>query len=180
MTTPERFDDVMDRLASRVYTLARYTLASADDAEDVTQEVFTRLWEHRATIDLDRVEGWLIRATSNACVDFRRRRAARRAHESAAADRSTSEPAPSARLESAELRDRVTRAIAALDEPFRSILVLREIEGSSYQEIADGLQLSMSQVKVYLHRARARLADHLAPLRDTAAISHPEGAVHVP
>ncbi|QDV39088.1 RNA polymerase sigma factor [Tautonia plasticadhaerens] len=167
----------MERLSSRVYSLARYTLGSAQDAEDVTQEVFIRLWENWAQVDLERVEGWLIRVTSNACVDFRRRSSARpeaggsRAP-TRAIDRCPSAATdPSTAAESSELRSRVADAIARLQEPYRSVLILREIEGLPYAEISQALGMSMPSVKVNLHRARARLTELLGPLGDPPSSS---------
>lgn len=172
MADPLRFNEVLERLGSRVYSLARYALGSPQDAEDVTQEVFIRLWENWAHVDPERVEGWLIRVTSNACVDFRRRRTARpearssRAPIRALDDCPGAATDPSTAAESSELRSRVADAIARLREPFRSILILREIEGLSYDEISKSLNISMSSVKINLHRARGRLTELLRPLSD--------------
>jgi RNA polymerase sigma-70 factor (ECF subfamily) len=162
----------MERLSSRVYSLARYSLGSAQDAEDITQEVFIRLWENWDRVDPERVEGWLIRVTSNACVDFRRKRSARpeagtpRVPTLAIDGCPSPESEPSAAAESTELRSRVADAIARLQEPYRSLLILREIEGRSYSEISQALGMSMPSVKVNLHRARARLTELLRPLGD--------------
>ena len=160
-----RFDEVMERHSHRVYTLARYALGSQQDAEDVAQEVFTRLWESWATIDLERVEGWLIRVTSHTCIDVRRRRSTRqKAIEllgRSVDDGAGTESDPSAAVESAELRACVVAAISRLPEPFRAIVILREIEGLSYNAIAEALELPMASVKVTLYRARARLGELL-------------------
>jgi RNA polymerase sigma-70 factor (ECF subfamily) len=172
MADPIRFDQVMVRLSSRVYSLARYSLGSSQDAEDVTQDVFIRLWENWARVDLERVKSWLIRVTINACVDFRRRRAARpearrsRGPGPALDDCTSGATDPSSAAESSELRSRVAEAIAGLREPYRSILILREIEGLSYGDISETLNIPMSSVKVNLHRARARLTERLRPLGD--------------
>jgi RNA polymerase sigma-70 factor (ECF subfamily) len=61
--------------------------------------------------------------------------------------------------ESNEIRDRIELALDHLDEPYRSIVVLREIEGLAYSEIADALDLPLNTLKVYLHRARKQLRD---------------------
>jgi RNA polymerase sigma-70 factor (ECF subfamily) len=185
MASLHRFDQVMERYSHRVYTLARYALGSAQDAEDVVQDVFTRLWENWSAIEVDRVEGWLIRVTSHACVDFRRKRSTRRraidshARIRAVGGSPTIGTDPSEAVESAELQTRVGEAIARLQEPYRAVLILREIEGLSYLEIADALELSMSCVKVTLHRARAQLTEMLVPLNlepISAAPHHREDA----
>ncbi|MFM7646816.1 MAG: RNA polymerase sigma factor [Cyanobium sp.] len=180
MNHADHFHNVMQRLSPRVYTLARYALANASDAEDLTQDVFTRLWRHWSSIDPDRVEGWLVRATANACVDFKRRRSTRLARESA------TPAAPPARdpadpLLASETQALVARAIAQLPEPARSLIILREIEGCSYEEVARLLDIPPARVGVALHRARARLATLLPPSLNTSteSTSPREGALHV-
>jgi RNA polymerase sigma-70 factor (ECF subfamily) len=71
-------------------------------------------------------------------------------------------------MQGAEQRDtgrQLKAAIAALSEPYRSLVVLRDIQEHSYAEVAGALDLNMTQVKVYLHRARKQLREQLAPLR---------------
>jgi RNA polymerase sigma-70 factor (ECF subfamily) len=170
MSTLNRFDQVMERHSHRVYTLARYALGSPHDAEDVVQEVFTRLWENWNQIDIDRVEGWLIRVTSNACVDFCRRRSARKETKGSIALRRALDESPSAgtdpstSVESSEMQLHVAAAIARLKDPYRAVLILREIEGLSYLEIGAALDIPMPSVKVTLHRARAKLTELLRPM----------------
>jgi RNA polymerase sigma-70 factor (ECF subfamily) len=57
------------------------------------------------------------------------------------------------------------RPLAALQEPYRSLVVLRDVQQNSYQEVADALELNLTQVKVYLHRARKQLRERLAEVR---------------
>ena len=66
---------------------------------------------------------------------------------------------PSVDYESAELKERLRRYICELDEPFRSLIVLRDIQQASYRDVRAITGLSESQVKVYLHRARKRLRE---------------------
>ena len=58
-----------------------------------------------------------------------------------------------------ELREHLESAVAALDEPYRSIVVMREIQGFAYEEIAEALELPLGTIKAYLHRARRRLRE---------------------
>ncbi|HVT18933.1 MAG TPA: sigma-70 family RNA polymerase sigma factor [Thermoanaerobaculia bacterium] len=68
------FEAAVRRHQRRVYTFARYLLASREEAEDVTQEVLLRLWRHGESLDPEMLTGWLLRVTRNACFDLLRRR----------------------------------------------------------------------------------------------------------
>ena len=173
MVTDQRFASVVDEHRHRIYTLAYYSLRRREDAEDVTQEVFVRLWSHWDELDPDHVEGWLIRVTSNACVDLVRKRRNRRELAGAEATEEMVNSAigrvadPSAPLQSAETQAEVQDALARLKEPYRSIVILREIQGLSYERIGAALDLPLNTVKVYLHRGRKMLADRLRPVDET-------------
>ncbi len=151
----------------RIYTFALHSLRSREDAEDVTQEVLIRLWRHRDTIDPERVRAWVMRVTRNLVIDSSRRSRMRStlfadgtdaeiAAESVAVATSRDDGA-----ERRELRSALESAVADLEEPYRSIVVMREIQDCSYQEIADALEMPLGTVKVYLHRARHRLRDRV-------------------
>lgn len=169
MTTSQDIRRVIDQQCHRVYTLAYYTLGSHQDAEDATQEVLTRFWRHATRVDPERVEGWLMRVTTNVCRDQIRRRVSRRedvateATEHVLGSLPSGEPGPSELAERVETTGEIERELAGLDEPYRSLLILREVQGLSYQAIAGALEMSLSSVRVYLHRGRKRLAKRLAP-----------------
>lgn len=149
----------------RVYAFALRLTGCREDAADVTQEVLVRLWRHGDRVEEDRRTAWTLRVTRNAAYDLLRRRQTRASYtvtnndlpDAAPADG----PASDALADAADVRRRLERALAALDEPYRSIVVLREVEDLSYQDIADALDLPLNTLKVYLHRARRRLRDAL-------------------
>jgi RNA polymerase sigma-70 factor (ECF subfamily) len=152
----------VDEYQDQAWTLARYILKDASEAEDATQEAFVKLWNNRNAIDRDRVKPWLMRVTRNHCLDrLRRRRPETEFVEYQAADHR----GPMHNMEQTELGGFLKGAIAALKEPYRSLVVLRDIEQHSYEEVAGVTDLSLSQVKVYLHRARKQLREQLAELR---------------
>jgi RNA polymerase sigma-70 factor (ECF subfamily) len=126
----------VDEYQDQAWTLARYILKDSAEAQDATQEAFVKLWNNRNAIDRDRVKPWLMRVTRNA--------------------RNT---------EQGELGMILKKAIGALKEPYRSLVVLRDIEQHSYEEVAGVTELSLSQVKVYLHRARKQLREQLVEVR---------------
>jgi len=151
----------------RIYTFALHALRCHEDAEDVTQEVLIRLWRHRETVDPARMHAWVMRVTRNLVIDCSRRR---RMRASVFADGTDIESvagvveADAPRADSAErgeLRGVLEAAVADLEEPYRSIVIMREIQDRSYNEIAEAMEMPLGTVKVYLHRARRRLRERV-------------------
>ncbi len=147
----------------QAWSLARYLLKDAAEAEDVVQESFVKLWHHGDDLDPAKVKAWLMKVVRNGCMDrLRRRKPTEEFTEATAGD-----PRPDAYegAEQMELGHWLRRAIAGLGEPYRSLVVLRDVHEHSYEEVAGALELSLSQVKVYLHRARKKLREQLAEVR---------------
>ncbi|MCZ6643988.1 MAG: sigma-70 family RNA polymerase sigma factor, partial [Gammaproteobacteria bacterium] len=150
-----KFQQWVKRYQNDAWSLARYLLNDASDAEDATQEAFIKLWNQRDTINLERIKPWLLKVTRNICLDKLR-------HRRLAPDLQTNEVrGPVADAERDELSRWLKSAIADLEEPFRSLVVLRDVQQHSYEEVARITELNLSQVKVYLHRARKRLREQL-------------------
>ena len=149
----------------RIYAFALRLTGCRDDAADVTQEVLVRLWRHGDTIEEAQRTAWTLRVTRNAAYDLLRRRQTRAAYTVNSNDFADAAPdedhGPDTFTEAADLRAHLNHALARLDEPYKSILILREIDDLPYQEIADTLDLPLNTLKVYLHRARRRLRDAL-------------------
>jgi RNA polymerase sigma-70 factor (ECF subfamily) len=147
----------------QAWTLARYLLKDASEAEDACQEAFVKLWRHRDSIDPDKIRPWLMRVTRNGCLDrLRRRHPAEEFQDWQQADPG---PGPMQGVHHRELGERLKSTIHGLSEPYRSLVVLRDIHQHSYEELAAVLELSLPQVKVYLHRARKQLREQLAEVR---------------
>ena len=160
------FDAVVDRCQRSVYTYARYFLNDRESAEDVTQEVFLKLWNHWHSIDFERVDAWLMRVTRNACYDALRLRRTAGKHVTLVADaaleaQADRQPGPAEHAEASDVRRLFRQAIDQLSEPLRSVLVLREVLGYKYEEMAEALEIPLNTVRVYLHRGRKRLREQL-------------------
>jgi RNA polymerase sigma-70 factor (ECF subfamily) len=165
----QAFEDLVDRCQRQVFTYASYLLPRPEDAEDVTQEAFLKLWHHWPEIDRERAAAWLMRVTRNLCFDRLRHVKVVREHVSdsgADALERTADlrPSPALRAEGAELRGRLEEALRALGEPMRSVVVMREVQGFKYREIAEILELPLNTVRVYLHRGRRRIRARLRAL----------------
>lgn len=152
----------MDHHRQRIYSFARYSLRSVDDAEDVTQDVFIKLWQHWRKIDHGKLGAWLMRVAHNAVVDHVRKQRFNRDHVDQFADveQESTELDASMEVDQEMLDQRIQQVIQQLDDPFRSIIILRDIQGQSYADIQETLNMNESQVKVYLHRGRRKLREN--------------------
>ncbi|MCB1670184.1 MAG: sigma-70 family RNA polymerase sigma factor [Gammaproteobacteria bacterium] len=170
-----QYKQAISQYRQRVFSFAYYSLRAREDAEDITQDVFIRLWQHWQKIDHDRIGAWLMRVAHNSVVDHLRRNR----HEQQRVDLpDTLEEAVAVEdpgLESEQFRGALESAISSLADPHRSIVIMRDIQGLSYQEIEQTLNLSQSQVKVYLHRARRQLRENRS-LRELAIEHNLTGA----
>lgn len=138
-----------------VYQTAAGLLRDHAEAEDVTQETFSQYWQHGA--DAEHTKAWLIRVARNRCLDRLRRRTRIEYREPEQLPEPTEHRDALIDLELEEVTDRLRCAVDALPEPQRSIVLLFSLRGMSGKDCAAALGLSVNQVKVYLHRARARL-----------------------
>ena len=166
------FERAARRWQRRIFTFAAYTLGNVVEAEEVTQDVLLRLWRHPEMLGADRLESWLLRVTRNLCIDrFRSLRSQERVfeHRSSADDAETHVdrgPTPERAAAAAQLRRNIAVALSRLPEPQRSVVILREVHGLSYDDIADAVQISPANVKVSLHRGRRRLRERLQEVHD--------------
>lgn len=166
----DEFEQQVRQYQDRIYGFACYFLKDDTAAKDVTQDVFIKYWENYDDIDQDRAMGWLLRVTRNACIDVLRKRKTRRKSvtvDSENLDRAESpQPSPHAETEASDFDDHLNRALDEVDEPYRSVVVLREIQNMKYKEIAETLDMPMNTVKVYIHRGRKKLRKQLAEVLD--------------
>jgi len=162
-----RFRDAALPYLDDVYTLARYLLRDADAAEDAVQECYLRALKHFDSFRGPAIRPWLLAILRNVCrAEFARRADAPAAVEDIPDDRADAAPLwhePQDTPETQLLRrwDAATirRLVAALAEPFRETLVLREIHNLSYREIAGIVDAPVGTVMSRLARARAMLRD---------------------
>ncbi len=147
----------------RLYGLAVQLLDNPGEAEEVVQDALIKLWHNLAELEAERITPWLLTVTRNGCLDVLRRRRfqalplAAGAEEFIAAD--INDPEQTAEL--SDRQQRLMQAVGNLNEPFRSLILLRDIQGHSYDDVGKTLKLKPSQVKVYLHRARRKLRERL-------------------
>jgi len=154
------FEELVIAYQHRVFGVALRMLGNRAEAEEIAQETFLRA--HRALPEFRgdaRLHTWLYAIASRLCLN-RLASADRRlvrADDEALAAASADEPSAAARMERAELDAAVREAIAALPEERRIVVVLRDLEGLSYEEIGEVLELEPGTVRSRLHRARLDL-----------------------
>lgn len=161
------FRKLADTYRDKIYSFALYSLRRHEEAEDVTQEVLIKLWQNREGIDPDRMQAWVMRVTRNAVIDNARRRRTRVSvidegtDVELAANYAVTDPGIEEQMQNREFREDLRVALNNLDEPYRTLLVMREIQDLKYNEIVDAMGIPLNTVKVYLHRGRKMLRDAL-------------------
>lgn len=167
----EAFRWLIRRYQSRIYNFARRMLTSADEAEDVTQEVFLKAFKNIRSYDgRAAVSTWLFKIASNLCVDRARRRKRRSeavsldaGPESALLEPTDSTWDPESHAVATDMRAALDVAIASLSEKLRPVLLLHDVEGMDYKQIADSLGIPLGTVKSRLFLARGHLQAALEP-----------------
>ncbi len=163
----EAFAALVEENQTRVYNQAFRILDSREDADDIAQEVFIKAW---TSLDTFREESsfstWLYRMTANLCTDWIRHRSRRRNAMPVCSlddeDAHIPEPPdltqdPQLRLEQAETGRAIQRTLAQLPDHYREALMLRELQGMQYQEIADAMGIEVGTVKSRLARGRQQM-----------------------
>ena len=159
------WDEIVRQHADRVYRLAYRLSGNRSDAEDLTQETFVRVFRSLADYTPGTFEGWLHRITTNLFLDMVRRRQKIRFDalgEDASERLATDEPGPERAYEQNNLDPEIQRALDALPADFRAAVVLCDLEGLTYEEIALTLDIKVGTVRSRIHRGRVLLREALA------------------
>lgn len=162
------FDEIVDRYERRLYAVALRMCGDVETARDVTQEVFiTALRSLKSFRGEARVSTWLHRVAVNASLDRLRRRQRRpELPLEQGGERAGASPDPEEAAVASERAVAVRHAVAALAPEFRAAVVLHDLQGLDYAEVAEALGIPLGTVKSRLHRARLELARALGHLRD--------------
>lgn len=153
----DTFDQFVKINAQKAYRLASRLLWDTTQAEEVTQEATLKLWHEFERLEATHRLPWLLQVTRNACLDILRRRRVIHAETAGSHTEAQCHWTPEHRQQADELGEHLDRAIGKLAEPYRSLVVLCDLEGFNHSEAASALSLSREQVKVYLYRARRQL-----------------------
>jgi RNA polymerase sigma-70 factor (ECF subfamily) len=171
--TAPSWDDIVRTHSVRVYRLAYRLTGNPHDAEDLTQEVFVRVFRSLASYTPGTFEGWLHRITTNLFLDSARRRQRIRFEglgQDAEGRLAGGDPSPAQAFDERHLDGDIQAALRDLPPEYRAAVVLCDIEGLSYEEIAATLGVKLGTVRSRIHRGRAQLRTALehrrpAPVR---------------
>lgn len=165
------FEDLVTEHEKGVYAIAQRMTGNAEDAADMTQETFIKAYNSLSSFRGDsKFSVWLYRIATNVCLDFLRSRSRKPTvslsvedddGEETQMDIADESQSPEQLLERGLTRDAVRRGLKSLSPEYRQILLLREIQGLSYEEIAEALALEVGTVKSRIFRARKRLCAFL-------------------
>ena len=153
--TEKEYNECVHHFADNVYRFIVKNLRHEEDAKDVVQTAFEKLWINRAIVENERSKSYLFTVAYHQMIDHIRKNKRIRLQEDFSAEtRTTKEPHHN-------IKKILNEALNKLSETQRSLVLLKDYEGYSYDEIAKITSLSESQVKVYLHRARIQLKTYL-------------------
>lgn len=170
---PEAFSQFYDRHARLVYSVAWRILRNDGDAEDVTQEVFMRVWEQAARYNPQQAPAgsWIVAIARNRAIDRIRSRGRREAKERPLSEDPqmmsvtpvAADPSPEEAVEAAESRQKIREALDSIPESQRQIIFLAYFEGLTHQEIASKLSEPLGTVKTRMRMGMLKLAELLKP-----------------
>jgi RNA polymerase sigma-70 factor, ECF subfamily len=167
------FDVLVSRYRGRIYAMTYHMLQNEADAWDISQEAFIKAWRALPNFKMDAsFYTWLYRIAHNVCYDWLRKRKVQQAgefdddhteHRIAAGAEAIprGHAAPDTALKNAELGQRIRDAIAKLSPDHRQVVVMREVEGYSYEEIAAAVPCTLGTVMSRLFYARKKLQELL-------------------
>jgi len=172
----QAWDEIVRRHWRKVFNVAYKFVGRHDEAEDLTQDIFLKIFRALHTFDRRaNFQTWLVSISRNLCIDHYR--SVRKERETIARDVDASLLAPVSRdrgpygeMEHTDLRQLIRRALAELPVTLREAVVLRDLQEFSYQEIADRLALPEGTVKSRINRGRLELARQLVRLQAQGAV----------
>ncbi|WP_312179251.1 RNA polymerase sigma factor SigE [Arthrobacter sp.] len=176
------WEEVVQAHSSKVYRLAYRLTGNKHDAEDLTQEVFVRVFRSLANFQPGTLDGWLHRITTNLFLDQARRRSRIRfdgMSEEAESRLPSPGPGPERSFEFNNLDVDIQQALEELPPDFRAAVVLCDLEGLSYDEVARALGVKLGTVRSRIHRGRTMLKEKLAH-RDPAQPRTPAVSLKIP
>jgi len=145
--------------SGRIYGYALKYLQNAEDASDIVQDVYEKLWKNRKKVELEKAKPWLFTCAHNALINLIKKNS-RLTYVDEVVSQDTTESVS----RQYEMNEVIEKSLSTLPPVQKSIILLRDLEGYNYKEIGEILELSEAQVKVYLFRARNKIKKQLKDL----------------
>ncbi len=152
------YNACVDQHSDGIYRFALKHLRDEDTAKDVVQEAFARLWQHLERVDGNKGKSYLFTTAHHILVDE-----ARKGKRSTRMEEQHEDMLWGAQAQP-DLKEVLDAALATLPDIQRSVVLLRDLEGYAYEEIAELTGLNLTQVKVYIYRGRTALKEHIGKL----------------
>ncbi|MRR24055.1 RNA polymerase sigma factor [bacterium] len=161
--TPEEFRNSVLPEGRRLYALAFRYLNSREEAEDAVQEVMIKLWSERnSTRNYSSVAAWCTTVTRNCCIDILRRKKRLRIGDLDEAEDFTATVADTGKShDDTEAARLVSIIISRMKEPGKSAVIMRDIEGYSYEETAEALRMNVTALRMLISRARKQIREEM-------------------
>lgn len=153
--TEKEYNQCVDQYADNVYRFIVKNLRHEEDARDIVQSAFEKLWRNREMVETEKSKSYLFTVAYNQMIDHIRKNKRIQLQDDFSEDRRTAQQGNS------NLKKALMAALNKLNETQKSLVMLKDYEGYSYEEIGQIMGLNESQVKVYLHRARLILRNYL-------------------
>jgi RNA polymerase sigma-70 factor (ECF subfamily) len=156
--TEQAYNECVDAYADGVFRFIVKNLRHEEDARDIVQTAFEKLWKNRETVEYEKAKSFLFTVAYNQMIDHIRKNKRMTLRESFSPETKIQERSGTSSQRTKQL---LMEALNRLNETQRSLVMLKDYEGYSYEEIGRITGLNESQVKVYLHRARLSLRNYL-------------------
>ncbi len=158
--TEREYNECVTEYADNVYRFIVKNLRHEEDARDVVQTAFEKMWRNRETVDAEKCKSYLFTVAYHQMIDHIRKVKRIQLREDFSDEtRIQNQPVNN-------LKKVLEEALSRLNETQRSLVLLKDYEGYSYEEIGQIMNLNSSQVKVYLHRARVQLKEYLVKMEN--------------
>lgn len=165
-----KYNSLISQLKNKIFNYSLYMVKNRMDAEDITQDVFIKLWNNFEKINLIKAKSWLLKTTHNLCIDYLRKRKKQMNRSEEIEENTISDDKDFLSNQESSyrrnmLKERINNSIKELPDNLKSVFVLYEIEGFKYREISKAMNVPLNSVKVYLLRARKKLQEDLREFR---------------
>ncbi len=154
--TEKEYNQCVNQYADNVYRFIVKNLRHEEDARDIVQTAFEKLWRNRESVESEKSKSYLFTVAYNQMIDHIRKVKRIQLKDDFAEDGRVLQPTTGSNL-----KKTLMEALSRLNETQKSLVMLKDYEGYSYEEIGEIMGLNESQVKVYLHRARQTLRTYL-------------------
>jgi RNA polymerase sigma factor (sigma-70 family) len=158
--TPEQYNTCVDAHADGVYRFLLHNTRDSEQAKDIVQDTFEKLWINLGNVNYEKSKSYIFTTAYHTMIDKIRRGKKQASWEE------VNEGMHSHSKQYSDLKEILKEAIDKLPEIQRSVILLRDYEGYSYEEIGEITSLNESQVKVYIYRARVALKEYIGSMQN--------------